>query len=147
MNTSSKKSQKKRFVTVAIIILLLAGYSIFVVTRFSVHTTYKPFSGQVFHIKNEGDLTIRLQNGTTGQIIECQNSESIQEIVEYLNSFRYRFWIPDLPIARGGWSYRVILSINDESVSYYFTNTAFKVRGIWFFGPNDYFYKLRNEFV
>lgn len=54
-------------------------------------------------------------------------------MIDYLNSFRYSFWFPDIPIERSGFEYDVGLHWSDKEWTIcLFTDNAIRVRGICF---------------
>jgi hypothetical protein len=129
---------KKRYIV--LVGLLLLAYVPFIATRYCGHTTYIPFSGRVFDINIEEVEAIRFQSGNTGRYIKYLDEDEVMELVDYLNSFRYRVWLPEPP--RGaGWSYRIQIYFNndEEDVSYYFNSFSICVNRVWFYGRLDYF--------
>ena len=139
-----RKRIKKRHIVV--IAFVFAVYLCFALTRSSGHTQYIPFTGRVFSI-NSGEVgTIRIINGNTGKTIDYDlgDSENMNRIIAHLNSFRYRFWIPRPPIKFGGFSYSVIVRINGEMHHFMFSDNHIIVRGVYFFGPRNYFSELTN---
>lgn len=142
MKTSGIRIKKRYIVILSIFILLLAGYLVFVATRFSEYTTYRPFSGRVFNITSENVKSVRIVNGNTGYIADYLDDESIRELVNYINKFRYQYWIPELPLKTGGYEYALWLSIDGEALYFKFTPDMILVRGVWYECSDQYLSKL-----
>ena len=139
------KLEKRKFMDkystpVILIPLILIPFLIFAFTRFSDVTTYIPFSGEVFNIDVKTVEEIRIKEGTTGDRIIYHDDAAITEIADYLNAYRYDYWVPDLPIARSGWSYAIVLCTKDgEYYDYTFTTSTILIRGVWYSTNTPYF--------
>lgn len=144
----SRRRLKARYIVLIVLGgLILAGYLAFATTRASEYTIYIPFSGRVFRIDSAEVKSVRIQNGNTGKVLEYQDSEEIRTITDFLNAFRYRYWMPNPPVARAGWSYRVtVFPDNGEQISWQFSDDAILVRGVWFAGSKDAFNGLTDLF-
>ena len=127
------RNRKKRLPWVCLILVSL--WAAFALTRYSPFTTYIPLSGKLFAENVEDADVIFLQNGTTGEQYFFETAEEKAEIAEILNGLRYRFWIPDLPVARGGWSYRIAIETKTRQYSYSFGSNYLTVNGIIYFLP------------
>lgn len=125
---------KKRWKQI-LLICILALWALFAVTRFGRFTTYLPFSGRLFAIDSTEVTTIFIQNGTTGQQHFFETEEEKAQIAETLNGLRYRAWVPTLPMAKGGWSYRVAIETENRQYSYTFGPNYMTVNGIAYFLP------------
>lgn len=136
------KKRWKRILLACVLVL----WALFAVTRFGAVTTYVPFSGRIFSIDSSDVNTIFIQNGTTGQQYFFETGEEKDQIAEYLNDLRYCAWIPTLPIAKGGWSYRVAMEADGSQYSCYFGNHHMTVNGILYIFPGDQLKALR-EYV
>ena len=142
MNRAKKRIKKRYVALIALLAIVAAAYLFFVSTRYSDHTTYIPFSGRVFKINSEDVDSIRIVNGSNGNMYMCIDHEEIDTWVEHLNSMRYRYWIPDAPIQRSGYRFALWLTVNGEAYSYLFDESNINVKGIWFTGSDQYFSNL-----
>ena len=127
---------KKRWKRV-LLICILALWALFAVTRFGRFTTYLPFSGRLFAIDSTEVTTNFIQNGTTGQQHFFETEEEKTQIAEVLNGLRYRVWLPTIPIAKGGWSYRIAIETEDRQYSYSFGPRDMTVNGIIYWVPTE----------
>lgn len=133
---------KKRFVVLIIFaVIIVLGCILFVSTRYSTYTTYIPFSGRIFSITENEVSAIRIQQA--GDISDYSEQSDLQGIVETLNSFRYNYWIPDIPLEMQGWDYRIVIYNGDDSVSYYFGDKSITVNGIIYVCPEEYINQLK----
>ena len=64
--------------------------------------------------------------------VKLQGSASFIDLLDTLNSLRYWAWIPDPPVARGGYEYVLWIQTGGESVGFQFTSRSILVRGIWY---------------
>jgi hypothetical protein len=102
----------------------------------------------IFNIDSEAVKTVRVQNGTTGKLVDYYDGKDIKALVDYLNSFRYTSWDTDPPGERDGWSYGISFVFDEkweERVGYSFTNNAILVNGNWYFGSEEFFAGLINR--
>lgn len=137
---------KKRWKLIGLACVLIL-WALFAVTRFGPFTTYLPFSGRLFAVDTAKAETIFVQNGTTGQQHFFDTEEEMDQIAEQLNGLRYRVWIPRLPIATGGWSYRMAIETGDRQYSYTFGENYMIVNGIVYLIPAEQLQALRNYVV
>ena len=96
-------------------------------------STYVPFTGQIFRLKAGEVESVRITNGSTG--VTCnyaEGEEGFSDLLDTLNSLRYWAWIPDPPVARGGYEYVLWIQTGGESVGFQFTSRSILVRGIWY---------------
>lgn len=128
-----KTPVRKKAAAVFLLILLLAGYIVFAATRYSGYSTYVPFSGQIFSLKAGEVEGIRITNGSTGVTREyAEREEGFGDQLDTLNFLRYWAWIPEIPVARGGYEYALWIQTGGESVSFLFTTRSILVRGVWY---------------
>lgn len=121
-------------------IIVFSIYLIFAVTRYSGHTTFIPFSGRVLNVEAEELDLIFIQSGTSGEMITYTSPDELQEMTDYLNGFRYVFWLPKNPVPASGWTYRAVLDFSDGTKeSYYFGKNWLEVRGVRYFSASEYF--------
>ncbi|WP_312637351.1 hypothetical protein [Oscillibacter sp.] len=120
-------------------IAILGIYISFLATRFSVFTTYEPFSGKVFSINASTIESVKIRDGNTGDKVKFTEKEQVHSIITYLNNFRYDFCIPKIPIKTGGWSYKIDIESEDTIASYYFNDSWITVNGFVFYGDKQYF--------
>lgn len=155
MRAPEKRLKKWHIILIVILSLILIAYLIFVVTRFSGHTMYNPFTKRVFKIDSEQVSSIKIINGTTGDSFICRPDEfefvngatadsviyedhnKIKEVVDILNDFRFNRWKPDPPGERDGYSYTVCLCISEEWHYYQFDKESVCVKNIWFWANDD----------
>lgn len=142
-----KRFTKKRVIALILLLVFLATYFPFVSTRFSNYSTYFPCSGRVFDLAPEdGVKQIRLQNGTTGNMVDYfAGEEDFDDLINHLNSFRYLWWVPQIPVAKGGYSYWMAMDINGETVDFEFDRNSILVRGVWFHSGKKWFQNLINR--
>ena len=132
MKTQKAPDRKKRF-SIFLLVLCLVGYAVFAATRYSGYSTYVPFTGQIFRLKAGEVESVRITNGSTG--VTCnyaEGEEGFSDLLDTLNSLRYWAWIPDPPVARGGYEYVLWIQTGGESVGFQFTSRSILVRGIWY---------------
>lgn len=155
MRAPERRPKNWYIILIVILSLIFVAYLIFVVTRFSGHTIYNPFTKQVFKIDSGQVSSIKIINGTTGNSLICrpdefvfvngatadsvvyEDQEKIKEIVDILNGFRYSRWKPDLPSERDGYSYMIYLYIDEKRYCYQFDEESVCVKDIWFWANDD----------
>ncbi|WP_312939910.1 hypothetical protein [Oscillibacter sp.] len=118
---------------------ILGIYISFLATRFSVFTTYEPFSGKVFSIDVSTIESVKIRDGNTGDKVKFPEKGQVHSIITSLNNFRYDFCIPKIPIKTGGWSYKIDIESEDTIASYYFNDSWITVNGFVFYGDKQYF--------
>ena len=124
------KKGKKRWIVLLTVVCLLLG--VFVVTRYSTHTTYVPFSGRIFDIAPDEVQRIRVANSGACIFLEFETESELEEICQVLNNLRYQWWFPDIPIPKGGWSCCVFLDTDNGTKLFEFNSKSLLSRGIWF---------------
>ena len=134
---------KGKKILIVCLLVFVVLFGIFVFTRYSAFTTYVPLTGRIFSVDPQQAETIFVQNGTTGEQRLFETSEDKEMIAGQLNSLRYRFWIPTLPIAKGGWSYRIAIEADGKQYSYYFTDNDMTVNGIVYLLPGEQLTQLQ----
>lgn len=134
MDMTKKHSRKRRVAGVVLLSLFLAGYLAFVVIRYSEYSMYIPFIGRVFRLNGEEVEKIRMVSGSTGNIADVEDEETVRELVDYLNSFRCQYWVPKIPLEAGGYSFALWIELNGESNYFQLTPDSILVKGIWFHG-------------
>lgn len=134
----------KKRVKVLIIVggLFLFGFILFAATRYSAYTTYVPFTGRIFSISEDKVDIVKIQSGGSGDFIDYSEQPEIQNFITELNGIRYKYWIPDIPLAMSGWNYRIVIYYGEESVSYYFGESHIKVRGIIYLCSDEFLSQL-----
>lgn len=138
------RAWKKHPVIVILSCIVLAGYLTFAFTRFSAYTTYAPFSGRVFDMKENDVKYIRITNGNTTQTINLEKEDAVtKEVIRSLNDFRYNFWLPIIPLGSVGYSYAFGIHMeNGEYYSHIISSNGVDVRGVWFHCSNESLQKL-----
>lgn len=132
MKTQKAPTRKKR-TAIFLLVLCLAGYAVFAATRYSGYSTYVPFTGQIFRLKAGEVEGVRITNGSTGVTQNyTEGEDGFLDLLDTLNSLRYWAWIPDIPVARGGYEYALWIQAGGESVYFQFTSRSILVRGVWF---------------
>ena len=139
--TKARVIKQIKIISIIILSLLMVIYMPFVTTRYSRYSTCIPFSGKLFLINCEKLEKISLMNGTTGdRVVYKSGSDEFASMVKYLNTFRYNFWVPDIPIKRSGYEYYIGLHWSDTTWTMcLFNDRAIRVRGVWYFGKYDFF--------
>ncbi len=132
---------KKRLILFILAFAVLWG--ILACTRYGEFTTYVPFSGRIFSVDPTRTDQIFVQSGNTGDQVFFETAEEREWIAQRLNNLRYSVWIPKIPLAMGGWSYRVAIEVNNAQYSYAFTERSMTVNGIVYILPGDQLDELR----
>lgn len=135
------KKSPKRLLLLLLAIALVWGA--FACTRYSAFTTYVPFSGRIFAVEPAQADRMFVQNGTTGTQHFFESAEEKAEIARLLNELHYRFWLPALPIARGGWSWRVAIEAGGKQYSFTFGDGSMTVNGVVYILPDEQLDVLR----
>ncbi len=119
---------KARYYFLAAVLLL---YLIYVVTRFSSYSCYSPLSRRFFNFDAEQVAYVMLQEGETGGNVIYEEEQEKTEVLQQLNDLRYRYWLPEIPVAHGGWQFRVFVEFkNGDWESFMFNRQAIYVRGV-----------------
>ena len=132
----------KKVLLICILIFALL-FGLFVVSRYGEFTTYLPFFGKVFSVDPEQVDALFIQNGTTGEQVFFETAEEKRMMAQELNSLRYLFWVPTIPVAKGGWSYRIAIEADGKQYSYYFSENDMIVNGITYVFTIDQMDALR----
>lgn len=159
-----KKRRTVLILALAVTVLAAWGWYTYretVLSRPEAYTTFQPFSGKLFQLDPEQIDHIEIFNKNTQSCLESIRSESlcyeteedVKEISEFLNSFRYHFWMPGPKgveamkmTSTGG------INIYPKGVkpAYYkykmmhcmIRDNKMWVNGIWYFGSEEFFQKF-----
>lgn len=132
MNTN--QNHKRKWSIIIVILLIAAAIGACFLAQ-----KYNLFSKHIFNFNSADVERIHLQSGTTGKMIDYQDSSEIQEVTDYLNSFVYKNRAPGPPEGIDGWSYGITLYIDGEKYPYQFDANRILVDDTWYIGENDYF--------
>ena len=136
---------KKKLITGCIVLLsvLLVVFTVFVSTRFSAYTTYEFLSGRVFDIDPTDVTQITVRSGLTGESVPISDRDELVAVVNLANQFRYKYWVPKLPIGISGWRYLVRIEFADgEKEDFLFAESMIVARGVYYYGSDKYFQPL-----
>lgn len=113
------------------------------------YMTFEPFSGRCFDFEPEKVWQVTVPGDP---YVRCLKSdEEIAEVLDLLNSFRYRFWRPE-PMGREALPLGVTRFIRIDMVSpqpggpeviVYFFEDRLMVNDVLYYGDPDYIKKLR----
>ncbi|MGI6182094.1 MAG: hypothetical protein ACOYIE_08460, partial [Agathobaculum sp.] len=74
---------------------------------------------------------VMIQEGDSGDNVIYEAEPEKTQILQELNDLRYRYWLPKIPVAAGGWPFRVFVEFkNGDYESFLFTDTVIYVRHI-----------------
>lgn len=152
--------KRKRIAAIAFLILLVMScaaskliydyvsenYLVFREKAF--YLTYEPFSHKLFNIDPDSVARIyaALEHGE-GNTLDFNSKKDIETISEYLNSFRYTFWVPgpgEQEIPSGTWHPNIYMKRKDsvdrgesiyDDLDFSFENNRFRI-----FGPTKLVY-------
>lgn len=126
--------KKRKVITLVLLVVVLFGVSVGLIGRFFYvgyilqrpehFTTFEPFSGKLFDIDPEEVSYIDIDNHgePIKEYTRYEDTEDVQEITEFLNSFRYRFWwpAPDKRHSRTGASDSVVIALKNTVYNKHF---------------------------
>ena len=126
-----------------VVLIAVVLFGLFAATRITEFTTYFPLSGRIFSVDVGEAEAILIRNGTTGEDYSFESEEEQAVIIEKLEALKYRYWLPKLPIATGGWSWCVSFRTEDAFDSYMFGDDHITVNGLVYFVPAEQLDELR----
>lgn len=97
-----------------VLVLIIMLYIVLTVVRFS----YIPFSGNLFQIDSSEIHSIRIRSGS-GDQVQLYEREELENVVDILNEMKYQYWIPILPIKKGGYAYIITIETNQGDFEQY----------------------------
>ena len=105
------------------------------------HEVMERYDEDIFDTYEEAEST--RDESSAGYANGVETAEERAHIAQQLESIRYRFWLPKLPLAAGGWSWRVVLESNGENRAYYFGKDHITVNGLVYFVQEEQLDELR----
>lgn len=160
-----KKRRTVLILALAVTVLAAWGWYTYretVLSRPEAYTTFQPFSGKLFQLDPEKIDHIDIFNKNTeakptSYIVDplrYETEEDVKQISDFLNSFRYHFWMPG---PKGVDAIKMITPTGSIRIypkgikpAYYkykmmhcmIRDNKMWVNGIWYFGSEEFFQKF-----